>query len=194
MVLDGSSDKIGQEMIKLNQNPALREAREKGLKWSKKEGIKKLTVSFSSYNFNQSAFKSLSHKVHFPELISHAVCYTNLLWLKQCVVLLESFRFDRYTDIEAVDTNVSALRRSDEGLILSHFNSVKFYKLLIKIVGSYGWSKWFVNPITLLTIQIDLQRRHEADVGRSIAAVREQQRMRWESCCLKKVKVSRGIS
>jgi len=32
MVLDGSSDKIVQEMIKLNQNPALREAREKGLK------------------------------------------------------------------------------------------------------------------------------------------------------------------
>lgn len=31
-VLDGSSDKIVQEMIKLNQNPALREAREKGLK------------------------------------------------------------------------------------------------------------------------------------------------------------------
>ena len=30
--LDGGSDKIIQEMIKLNQNPALREAREKGLK------------------------------------------------------------------------------------------------------------------------------------------------------------------
>lgn len=32
MTLDGSTDKIIQEMIKLNQNPALREAREKGLK------------------------------------------------------------------------------------------------------------------------------------------------------------------
>ena len=50
-------------------------------------------------------------------------------------MLLEPFRFDRYTDIEAVDTNVSALRRCDEGLILIHFISVKYYKLLIKLLA-----------------------------------------------------------
>jgi len=32
MTLDGSTDKIIQEMIKLNQNPDLRAAREKGVK------------------------------------------------------------------------------------------------------------------------------------------------------------------